>query len=172
MVIRKSNKITAHVYKSQSQSTAPCPVIHLSIMYEVAHKCSASKLASAFSGGLQGGTYDLNYNQHFQAKLSDLTMTNDLIHWQIPSWVGKFIGVNELIFPTVEPPLHWSSAAQSQSCCSRWSSHVCSRRRGRRRAPRHPPRLSETVACWSRAVVLLASGSTAAHGSRASQQSY
>ena len=64
---------------SQSQSTAPCPLIHLSIMYEVAHKHSASKLASAFSGGVTMW-YDLNYNQHFQAKLSDLTMTNDLIH--------------------------------------------------------------------------------------------
>ena len=153
---------------SQSQSTAPCPVIHLSIMHEVAHKCSASKLASAFSGGLQGGTINI-----FKLKFSDFTMTNDSNHWQIPNWVGKFIVVhwNELIFPTVEPlPLHWSSAAQSQSCCSRWSSHVCSRRRGRRRAPRHPPsRLSaETPACWSRAVVLLASGSTAARGSRAS----
>ena len=42
---------------SQSQSTAPYPVIHLSIMYEV-----ASKLASAFSGGLQGGTTSTTIN--------------------------------------------------------------------------------------------------------------
>ena len=68
---------------SQSQITAPCPLIHLSIMYEVAHKHSASKLAHAFSGGLQCVTTSLNPNQHFQAKSSDLTMTNGLIHGQI-----------------------------------------------------------------------------------------
>ena len=61
-----------------SQSTAPCPVIHLSIMFVVAHKrFNACKLASVSEGA---GWYELNYNQHFQAQFSDLTMTNDLIH--------------------------------------------------------------------------------------------
>ena len=63
---------------SQSQSTAPCPLIHLSIIYEVAHKHSASKLASAFSRGLQGGITSTTINIFKQNFL--ITMTNDLIH--------------------------------------------------------------------------------------------
>ena len=67
---------------SQSQSTAPCPLIHLSIIYEVAHKHSASKLASAFSGWLHCGTTSTTikvFKQHH------------LIHqWQMTWFIDKY----------------------------------------------------------------------------------
>ena len=170
MVIRKSNKITAHVYLKvkvprlvhlficQSSMKLPINAVLQSLHLHFLGACSVvqPQLKTTFSSKIIRFTND--------KWLDSLTNT-----YQIES-ANSLLYINELIFPTVEPPLHWSSAAQSQSCCSRWSSHICSRRRGRRRAPRHPPsRLSaETAACWSRAVVLLASGSTAAHGSRAS----
>ena len=113
---------------SQSQSTAPCPVTYVFICQSCMKLPINAVLQSLhlhFLGGCSVVQPQLKTT--FSSKI--IRFTNDkwldslTNTYQIES-ANSLLYINELIFPTVEPPLHWSSAAQSQSCCSRWSSHI------------------------------------------------